>query len=242
MRLNPDFDIAAARKRLSQDRRAALPDLLDAASLQHLRTGIAEMPRWTLVTRLGGQHINLDAAAMEALPAAQRAEFDRRVAAEAAAGFQYLYEAFAMYDKWHGGVLRDESPALADLFDFLNGDDFLAPMREILEAPDITFCDGQLTRYRAGHFLTTHDDAVSGKNRVAAYVLSLTEGWQEDWGGNLEFYDASGGLETRYVPQLNTLSLFKVPQPHAVTKVRGDIGAKRLSITGWLRRGDDPGP
>jgi len=242
MKLNPDFDIAAGQARLSRDRRGALPGLLDAASLEQLRAETDDIPRWTLVTRLGGQHINLDAAAMETLPSAQRAEFDRRVAAEAAAGFQYLYETFAIYDKWHAGVLREEAPAFADLFEFLNSDAFLGPMREILGAPDIAFCDGQLTRYRAGHFLTTHDDAVAGKNRVAAYVLSLSEGWQEEWGGNLEFYDSAGGLETRLVPRLNTLSLFKVPQPHAVTKVRGDIGAKRLSVTGWLRRGEDPGP
>lgn len=219
-----------------------LPGFLAADSAERVRAAAQSIPRWTLVTRLGGKHLNLDAAAMAALPSAKRAEFDRRVAAESAAGFQYLYETFAIYDKWHAGVLREEAPVLADLFEFLNSDGFLDPMREVLDAPDITFCDGQLTRYRAGHFLTTHDDAVAGMNRVAAYVLGLSEGWQEDWGGNLEFYDASGGLETRLVPKLNTLSLFKVPQPHAVTKVRGDIGAKRLSITGWLRRGSDPGP
>jgi len=242
MKLDPSFDISAARRTLDTQRRGSLANVLDAPSLSAVLETATHLPRWTLVTRMGGKHLNLDAAAMEALPARQRAEFDQRVAAETAAGFNYLYETFTIYDKWHAGVLRQEAPVLADLFAFLNSDAFLEPARTILDAPHITFCDGQLTRYRAGHFLTTHDDAVSGKDRVAAYVLSLTEGWQDDWGGQLEFYDADGAAEVSFVPRLNALSLFKVPQPHAVTRVGADVTAHRLSITGWLRSGADPGP
>lgn len=219
-----------------------LPDFLAPDSAMRLRDATASVPRWTLVTRLGGKHMDLDAAAMDALSRAHRAEFDRRVAEEAATGFQYLYETFAIYDKWHGGVLRDEAPVLADLFEFLNGNAFLDPMRKFLDAPDIAFCDAQLTRYRAGHFLNRHDDAVAGKDRVAAYVLSLSEDWQHEWGGRLEFMDAGGETEAVFLPRFNTLSLFRVPQPHAVTPVKPGVTAHRLSITGWLRRGADPGP
>jgi len=242
MKLDPSFDISAARQTLDTQRRGSLANVLDVSSLGAVLEAARQIPRWTLVTRMGGKHLNLDAAAMDSLPAAQRAEFDARVAAETAAGFNYLYETFTIYDKWHAGVLRQEAPVLADLFAFLNSDAFLEPMRTILDAPSISFCDGQLTRYRAGHFLTTHDDAVDGKDRIAAYVLSLTEDWRDDWGGQLEFYGPDGQTETGFIPRLNALSLFKIPQPHAVTKVGGDITAHRLSITGWLRQGKDPGP
>tara|TARA_R110002072_G_scaffold19558_6_gene72508 strand:- start:3 stop:731 length:729 start_codon:yes stop_codon:yes gene_type:complete len=242
MMISPDFDVSAATDVLRYKGRGSLPGLLAADSLAAVQAAIPAIPRWTLVTTLGGKHINLDAAAMDAMPPAQRAEFDRRVTADAVAGFQYLYETFAIYDKWHAGVLRGESPALADLFEWLNSEAFLAPMRDILDAPDIAFCDGQLTRYRAGHFLTTHDDGVAGKNRVAAYVLSLSETWQADWGGNLEFYSRDGSVEDAFTPTANTLSLFKVPHPHAVTRVADTVAAHRLSITGWLRHGADPGP
>ncbi|MHA6287606.1 2OG-Fe(II) oxygenase [Maricaulis sp. CAU 1757] len=232
----------AARARFAEQGRTQLAPVLGEDALGRVRRAIEDLPRWTLVTRLAGKHLDLDAAAMEALPAAQKAEFTRQVAAAAEAGFTYLYETYPIYDKAHAGVLRAESPALADLFDLLNSDTFLDPMRELTGAHDIAFADAQLTRYRAGHFLSTHDDGVAGKNRVAAYVLSLSERWQQSWGGTLDFLDASGTCTARFTPRPNTLSLFSVPQPHEVTPVRPRIRAARYSVTGWLRRGEDPGP
>ena len=134
------------------------------------------------------------------------------------------------------------APVLATLFRAINAPPFLDAMRAVLDAPDIRFADGQLTRYRAGHFLTTHDDGIEGKNRVAAFVLTLSEGWQDDWGGVLEFSTRDGHDLARFVPRGNTLSLFKVPQPHEVTPVAPQVNAHRISVTGWLRTGEDPGP
>lgn len=234
--------LAQAHDALGQATRCQLSQALAANAHADLLQAVDAVPRWTLVTRLGGRHLDLDAAAMDAMPAAQRTEFDQRVRAGASAGFQYLYETYPLYDKWHGGVLADEAPVLAHLYAALNSPDFLDPMRQILEAPDISFADAQLTRYRAGHFLTTHDDGNPGKNRVAAFVLTLSEGWQDNWGGVLQFETALGDVTDRFVPRGNTLSLFKVPQPHAVTPVATGVAAHRVSVTGWLRTGDDPGP
>lgn len=180
------FDLSAqlladAHEALGQSTRCQLPQALAANAHADVLQAVKFVPRWTLVTRLGDRHLDLDAAAMDAMPAAQRIEFDRRVKAGAADGFQYLYETYPLYDKWHGGVLADEAPVLADLYAALNSPGFLDPMREILNAPEISFADAQLTRYRAGHFLTTHDDGNPGKNRVAAFVLTLSEDWQDDW-------------------------------------------------------------
>ncbi|WP_323761860.1 2OG-Fe(II) oxygenase [Maricaulis sp.] len=234
--------LAQAEDWLNHHTRAQLPQALAADAHADLLSAVNAVPRWTLVTRLGGRHLDLDAAAMDAMPPAQKAEFDHRVQAGAAEGFQYLYETYPLYDKWHGGVLADEAPVLADLYTALNSADFLDPMRQILDAPEISFADAQLTRYRAGHFLTTHDDGNPGKNRVAAFVLTLSEDWQERWGGVLQFETALGAVTERFVPRGNTLSLFKVPQPHQVTPVAAGVPAHRVSVTGWLRTGDDPGP
>ena len=241
------FDLSAqsladAHEALGQSTRCQLRQALAANAHADVLQAVKFVPRWTLVTRLGDRHLDLDAAAMDAMPAAQRIEFDRRVKAGAADGFQYLYETYPLYDKWHGGVLTDEAPVLADLYAALNSPGFLDPMREILNAPEISFADAQLTRYRAGHFLTTHDDGNPGKNRVAAFVLTLSEDWQDDWGGVLQFETALGDVTGRFVPRGNTLSLFKVPQPHQVTPVAASVQAHRVSVTGWLRTGDDPGP
>ena len=241
MKLSPSLDLETARVALRSGGRGRLSGVLDTKSLRQVTGAIGDVSKWLLVTRLAEKHLNLDAAAMRDLPPVQRAEFDARVAAAARAGFQYLYETYPLYDKAHAGILKDEAPVLAKLFAFLNSEAFLARMRDVLEAPQITFTDGQLTCYRGGHFLTRHDDGVAGKNRVAAFVLGLTDGWQGDWGGQLQFYDPAGNVEAAFVPRMNTLSLFKVPQPHAVSMVANYVTVPRLAITGWLRSGEDPG-
>ena len=241
MRLSDKLDLEPARAGMRDAGRARISGLLAPKALRQLTAAIGDVSKWLLVTRLAEKHLNLDAAAMRDLPAVQRAEFDARVAEAARAGFQYLYETYPLYDKAHAGILEGEAPVLAKLFAFLNGEVFLSAMREVLDAPQISFADGQLTCYRGGHFLTRHDDGVAGKNRVAAFVLGLSSGWQGDWGGQLQFYDPDGNVEAAFVPRMNTLSLFKVPQPHAVSMVANYVTTPRMAITGWLRSGEDPG-
>jgi hypothetical protein len=168
MQLNPKLDLDAARATLDAERRGSIRDILDARSIKRVAKAAGEVPRWNLVTQLAGRHMDLDAAGMADLPVTQRVEFEEQVHAVGRKGFQYLYENFPLYDKAHNGTLREEAPMLANLFDWLNGEDFLSAMREVLDAPDIGFADAQLTCYRGGHYLTTHDDAIDGKDRVAA--------------------------------------------------------------------------
>ena len=62
-----------------------------------------------------------------------------------------------------------------EIVEFLNNEDTLNYFREILAAPEITFLDAQITRFKAGHFLNRHNDDVQGKNRVAAFVINLSK-------------------------------------------------------------------
>ena len=112
----------------------------------------------------------------------------------------------------------------------------LALLRRIIGDDSIARVDGQATRYLGGHFLTAHDDNVTGKNRVAAYVLSLTPAWRTEWGGLLQFHDNAGDVSGAFAPCFNALHLFRVPQLHSVTYVTPFAGAPRYSVTGWLRR------
>ncbi|WP_300541042.1 2OG-Fe(II) oxygenase family protein [Maricaulis sp.] len=242
MSLPVSIDVPARRDEYRSLTRVQLPGLLPRKRLRSVLSGVETVPGWMLVTRLGGRHVMLDAAEMEMLDPGRRAEFERHVVAGAREGFQYLYDAYPLYGKWHAGTLRQEAPALADMFEFLNSDAFLDPMRELLDAPDIGFVDAQLTRYRAGHFLTEHDDSVDKGNRIAAYVLSLSSDWKAEWGGQLQFLDTAGAVTHSFVPRCNTLSVFRVPQPHLVTQVASYARGGRISITGWFRAGDDPGP
>jgi SM-20-related protein len=122
------------------------------------------------------------------------------------------------------------------LVDALNGEENLALLRDVVGEPEVARVDGQATRYLPGHFLTSHDDAVSGKGRVAAYVLSLTPQWRTEWGGLLLFHNKDGDIARGLRPCFNAIHLFKVPQLHSVSQVTAFAGAPRLSVTGWLRR------
>lgn len=123
------------------------------------------------------------------------------------------------------------------LVEQLNQPAFLENFRQLTDCRDIRKADAQATRYTARHFLTNHDDhgAPSGQIRRAAYVLSLSEHWQSEWGGLLHFFDPAGNIIESFTPRFNSLFLFRTPQPHAVSPVAADVQAQRLSITGWFR-------
>ena len=68
----------------------------------------------------------------------------------------------------------------------------------------------------------------------------MTRGWKPDWGGNLLFYGKAGNITQGLVPKFNTLNIFLIPQPHAVSHVAPYAGQPRLSFLGWLKRGKVP--
>lgn len=242
MELARDLDITSARERFRKEGRTVVEGLLSDSSLNRLRKAIDRIENWMLVTRLKDQHLALDAARMAELDPVKQQEFHDEVMRVGSKGFQYLYETYSLYGRWHEGTLRKDAPVLADMFKFLNSRTFLDTMQGVLDRDDLGFVDSQVTRYRRGHFLNEHDDSADKGRRIAAYVLSLTPDWRSDWGGQLQFLDGPDRIIDTFVPRVNTLSIFEVPQPHAVTVVAPYAGADRISITGWLRAGEDPGP
>jgi Rps23 Pro-64 3,4-dihydroxylase Tpa1-like proline 4-hydroxylase len=131
---------------------------------------------------------------------------------------------------------------LARFAEFLTSPEMLALVRRLTGRDDIAFADGRATRYREGHFLTTHDDDVSVKHRVAAYVVGLTHAWRAEWGGRLQFLDGEGHVAKGFVPRFNALNLLAVPQPHLVSPVTALAGplAASFSVTGWFRSAGPP--
>ena len=240
LRINPDLDESELIAALEHDGRVHVSGFLTPDTAEALAEVIAAETRWNLVAQLDGNHVDLDAAGMEKLEPLKREEFSIAVHAQARGGFQYLYENFPLYDIVHHNTLPDHP--LIDLFTFLNGPDFLGFARRLVGTDDIGFADAQVTRYGPGHFLTSHDDAVSGKDRRAAYVLNLTREWRADWGGQLLFFDEAGNVTGGFTPSWNALNVFRVPALHSVALVAPFAKGRRTSITGWLRAGNDPGP
>ncbi len=224
---------------LAEHRRVHIPGLLDSDSAQKLHDSLAGQEQWNLVFNRDGEHVDIGADSTRLWDDAQRSQFEDIVFRQARDGFQYLYKAVPIYDIYHGGLLPGHF--FNTLFEFLNGAEFLGFARELVGRDDIGFCDAQATCYEAGHFLTTHDDATAGKNRVAAYVINMTPEWNPNWGGALQFFDDAGNIQQGFTPSFNALNVFLIPQRHAVEYVTPFAAGSRLSITGWLRTGSDPG-
>ena len=222
---------AAIRERLTRTGRTQIEGVLEAADAQALyeAAGGAE---YNVVTRRGAGHVDLPAAWLASLQPGQKQALGQAVQASAQTDFQYLYDNHPIYDLVQAG---QAAPIWSDLLAFLNGETFLNLMRDLTGEPRIALADAQLTRFRAGHFLTEHDDHAEGKNRFFAYVLNLTPVWRIEWGGLLAFHGADGNVAEAFTPRFNTLNLLKVPSPHSVTQVALSAGADRISVTGWLR-------
>ncbi|GAW40217.1 hypothetical protein SH203_00614 [Brevundimonas sp. SH203] len=222
---------AAIRERLRRTGRAQVDGLLAPGDVVALNQAAADA-EYNVVTRRGSGHVDLPAAWLASLSPDQKTALGQAVQTSAREEFQYLYDNHPIYDQVQAG---QAAPIWADLLAFLNGEAFLGLMRDLTGEPRIALSDAQLTRFRAGHFLTEHDDHADGKNRFFAYVLNLTPAWRIEWGGLLAFHGADGNVAEAFTPRFNTLNLLKVPSPHSVTQVALSAGADRISVTGWLR-------
>lgn len=231
------IDALAAKFR--EHGRLQIRDALEPASADAVHRSLVDQQEWNLVYRHAGRHVDSNASAVAAWPAEQRQKLEQIIHAEARKGFQYYYANIPIYDLYHRQGLPGHF--FNRLFEFLNGDEFLGTIRAITGASDIGFADAQATRFEPGHFLTSHDDAVEGKDRRVAYVLNLSPGWRRDWGGALQFFDPEGNVEAAFTPAYNALCLFRIPADHSVGVVAPFAASPRYAITGWLRAGTDPG-
>lgn len=223
---------APFRAAFQQQGRVHIPGLLHTACAQSLFEVLTTATPWQLALNVGSRHRDLPAAQLALMPPAHRQLVADAMTEQARFGFQYCYENYPIFDIHQAG--HREHPLLR-LHEFLNGEVFLDFVRQVTGMEDIAFADSQATRFSAGHFLTTHDDDVAGKQRRAAYVLNLTPHWRTDWGGVLQFIDADGHVTAGLAPKFNALNLFRVPQQHAVSFVTPSAPSSRYSITGWLR-------
>ena len=238
IKLNPDMDLTAPARAYGAQGYTAVNDVLVPQDARRLHKAAASWDAWNLVALIDGQHRDFMGAEMDRLEPARRAPFDQLVWREAQKGFGYLFENVPLYDAGMRDRLTD--PLFQAAFELTRSTAFLEMGRALTGDKAIQFADCQLTRYRAGHFLTRHDDGVEGKNRSAAFVLNLTLDWCADFGGVLNLLDGAGDVRAGLTPAFNRLTLFKVPQPHLVSVVSPFARGARFAITGWFRRGEEP--
>lgn len=238
IRISSAHDKEALQHSFRRRGRIQIRDFLDLGSADAIGNALATQKRWNLVYMSGGTHVDTDANAIAKWPRNQREKLKKLVYNQATDRFQYMYATVPIYDIYHQKQLPGHY--FNNVFEFLNSSAFLDFTRFVTDDESIGFADAQATRFDPGHFLSGHNDAVPGKNRRIAYVISLSPVWRPDWGGCLQFMNSLGNIEEAYTPTYNALCMFRVPSDHSVSMVVPFAGASRYSITGWLRSGADP--
>ena len=232
--LRQGLDVADLAARFRESGRLQILDFLAADPARKLYDVLAASPDWKLAINKGEEILHFDEAAIAAWPPERQATLNRAVAMGGRYGFQFRYETIRL-PKESDNTGSEAIAALQELTHFLSAPEMVAFMRTLTGAADIAFADAHASRYKPGHFLTTHDDKSDTMGRRAAYVLNLTPKWRPDWGGMLLFYDNLGNVIRGFTPGFNTLNIFRVPQAHSVSWVTPLAGQPRYAVTGWLR-------
>ena len=233
-RLNPALDAATLAADFAANGRVQIRDFLVDEDAAALHSEMRRREDWLQIVNSGDKVFDLDRSTRGGMSREQLEALDQAVYAGAREGFQHRYEAIRISDS------ESEREGSDDLFArfalWLSGGEARDFLREVIGRTELDFADAQATAYAPGDFLTGHDDAVEGKNRLAAYVFGLTPKWRAEWGGLLLFHDSDGDVERGLLPRFNSLNIFAVPQLHSVSLVSRAAPFRRYSITGWLRK------
>lgn len=231
--LNPNLPVDALAKQYASRARVLVPQLLLPRAADDLYDILARRTVWSLVhNEADGRVSVLSGAELAAMTQEEKTRRLKDVLDRSRDGFSFLYRANLMADRYLNGI-EPEHP-LHRVVEFINGPEFLDLVRRVTGISTIARADAQATLYGPGDFLTAHDDRIPAVKRRVAYVMGMSRGWKADWGGLLQFYDASGAVEQVFVPRFNSLMLFTVQQMHSVTAVAACAPMARYSITGWF--------
>ena len=235
LKLDPGLDPQALKPVFARFGRVHLPQILVPKDAQRVHEGLVRAP-WSRTFLVDGKGYDVTREDYLKSPPEIRQQVEAAIAEGGRSGFQFDFDTWRISDnleagRRQGGIVEPLEAA----YDFLNSAAFLGFIRKLTGDNRPAYVDAQATRYRAGQFLTAHDDNLVGKNRLYAYVLNMTPNWRTEWGGLLMFHDADGHLAEAYAPKFNALNIFTVPAWHSVSQVASYVTAERLAITGWIR-------
>ena len=234
--LNPNLDRARLAETFARDGRLQVRDFLTGETAEEIYQILSRATPYGIGWQAGtdGPHA-IEAPELHRAPVERQREINEATYQAAARGeYAFQYARFpilnAYLEKWNEGSPHDL------LIEHINAAEFMSFIREVTGLPELIKADAQATLYRPGHFLTLHDDlGTANEQRRVAYVLNLTRRWQADWGGLLHFVNEDGEIVDSWLPQFNTLALFRVPIRHTVSYVAPFADEPRFAITGWFR-------
>ena len=236
VKLNPALNCAELARDYAVKKRLQLRDFLEPESAHEVYESLHGLP-WGMAYNDGSAVHQLSPENVAGLDDREADRITAGIQERARTEFQFLYAFFPVLQAY----LLPTPYKIFDFFEFLNSPAVLDFVRGLTGLDQIRWADAQATWYRPGHFLRAHTDEDSVRGRAAAYVMNLSPEWDRDWGGLLQFFDASDNVEQAFKPSFNTLNMFTVPQLHSVSMVSTYVTAQRLAVTGWFRT-DDPPP
>lgn len=234
--LSISLDRETIRHDLERQGYVHIPEVLLSVDADRVYQALLGETPWNFVFTDHGKHIDMTEAQLDEMDQQQIVQLQQAIYAQAQNSFQYCYNNYPIYDAYKAG--ENKGHILHEFYEWLNGEDFLGFVRTVTGYADISFLDAQATRYKPGHFLTTHDDTQEEKNRRAAYIFGFTTDWPADWGGFLQLLDENDDIRHGLRPCFNSLNILSVPQKHSVGLVAPFAGGMRMSISGWLRYGE----
>jgi len=232
-RIAPRTDAKLRGQELADRGWTQLQHFLEQGAATALHAALSQAVDWRFVLNHQGRHHDIHPLQVAAIDASAREAVTAGIVGGARSGFQYAYDNYPVGDIAEGG--GQLSAPMAGIHDLIVGGALAAFVRTMTGDSRIVSADIQATRYRPGHFLTTHDDRLDGKQRLYAYVLGLTTSWRPEYGGLLLLHDSAGHIEHGLTPGFNVLNLFRVPRPHSVSQVASFAPGFRYSLTGWLK-------
>lgn len=235
--LNPALDRERLRAEFAERGRLQIADVLLPEAAERMARCMEEETRWSFTWFDGEAACIADWQRMNEVTPEEWRKLSHSILKLAREDFAYAYGFYPMQEALRTGA--DPGLFLHDFFAFLESEEMMTLIRDLLGDPSVSLVDAQATRFGPGQFLTWHNDLVKDAHRRCAYVFNFTRRWRPDWGGYLQFWDRNGnGLES-FRPAFNMLNIFRVPQPHSVGCVAPFAGAYRYAVSGWYRARSD---
>jgi SM-20-related protein len=232
--INPKHEPLELSEQLQTRGRLQVADFFSDETADYLYRLIQENKQWHLAYNEGDNYYESELAEFQNLPPQKKQGFMNGIFSGARDHFQYVFLQYYITQAIE--LKENQGHPMHAMHDFVNTEETLNFMRTLTQEPKIRKADAYASCYSPGHFLTEHDDKHSKHDRVAAYVVSMTKGWNKNWGGHLAFYDEVGNIKEAFIPSFNTLNIFLIPQSHAVQQVAPFAGHARTSYLGWLHR------
>jgi SM-20-related protein len=232
--LSNTVDWARYEDLLRRKGRVQIPGFLQSDAAQALHVLLRDALPWTLALRDAEGSRTLPVEAYAGMDEDARRALYQKLALDGRGGaYRFAYDSYMMVKAYL--QQPDADAPLHRVLEFLNSPQFIAFARQLTGEPRIRRVSAQATRFLGGQFLRKHEDLDEDEGRLLAYVINLSEDWQADWGGLLQFLGPDGGVIDTFLPRFNSLSLFRVPAPHIVSMVCPWADRPRLSITGWFQ-------